>query len=107
MLTILAIALLLDTPKPNLAIALTPNSSTHWLVQSSTIMSQRISITSATRVSMAETVPLGLRVVKAMVAGLPCTVSNLPALKENFHSAAVFVNPIDVESIAQEISITF
>ena len=42
-------------------------------------------------------------VAEAMAAGLPCILSNLPALKENFHSAAVFVKPNDVEGFAQAI----
>lgn len=43
----------------------------------------------------------GLAVAEAMAAGLPCILSNLPALKENFHSAAVFVEPKNVEELAQ------
>jgi len=39
----------------------------------------------------------------ALAAGTPCILSNLPALKENFHSAAVFVDPKDVEGFAQAI----
>jgi len=45
----------------------------------------------------------GLAVAEAMAAGLPCIISNLPALKENFNSAAVFVEPGDVEGLAQTI----
>jgi len=45
----------------------------------------------------------GLVIAEAMAAGLPCILSNLPALKENFHSAAVFVEPTDVEGFAQAI----
>jgi len=45
----------------------------------------------------------GLVVAEAMAAGLPCILSNLPALKENFHSAAVFVEPEDVKGFAQAI----
>jgi len=45
----------------------------------------------------------GLVVAEAMAAGLPCILSNLPALKENFHSAAVFVEPKDVKGLAQAI----
>jgi glycosyltransferase involved in cell wall biosynthesis len=45
----------------------------------------------------------GLTVVEAMAAGLPCVLSDLPALKENFRSAAVFVKPRDVEGLAQAI----
>lgn len=46
----------------------------------------------------------GLTVAEAMAIGLPCILSDLPALKENFRSAAVFVKPNDVEGLAQEIS---
>ena len=45
----------------------------------------------------------GLSVAEAMAAGLPCVLSNLPALKENFDSAAVFVEPEDAEGFAQAI----
>ncbi|MDH5483411.1 MAG: glycosyltransferase family 4 protein [Candidatus Bathyarchaeota archaeon] len=45
----------------------------------------------------------GLVVVEAMAAGLPCILSNLPALKENFHSTAVFVEPKDVKRLAKAI----
>lgn len=45
----------------------------------------------------------GLVVAEAMAAGLPCILSNLPALKENFHSAAVFVEPKDVKGLAKAI----
>ena len=45
----------------------------------------------------------GLVVAEAMAAGLPCILSNLPALKENFHSAAVFVEPKDSEGLAKAI----
>ena len=45
----------------------------------------------------------GLVVAEAMAAGLPCILSNLPVLKENFHSAAVFVEPKNVEGLAQAI----
>lgn len=45
----------------------------------------------------------GLAVAEAMAAGLPCILSNLPALKENFHSAAVFVEPKNVDGLAQAI----
>lgn len=43
----------------------------------------------------------GLVVVEAMAAGLPCILSNLPALKENFNSAAIFVEPDDSEGLAK------
>lgn len=45
----------------------------------------------------------GLVVVEAMAAGLPCILSNLPALRENFHSKAVFVEPKDDKGLAQAI----
>jgi glycosyltransferase involved in cell wall biosynthesis len=45
----------------------------------------------------------GLTVVEAMALGLPCVLSDLPALKENFHSTAVFVKPRDVDGLAQAI----
>ena len=45
----------------------------------------------------------GLTVVEAMALGLPCILSDLPALKENFHLAAVFVKPKDVDDLAQTI----
>jgi glycosyltransferase involved in cell wall biosynthesis len=45
----------------------------------------------------------GLVVAEAMAAGLPCILSNLPALKENFHSAAIFVEPKDAKGLAQAI----
>ena len=45
----------------------------------------------------------GLVVVEAMAAGLPCVLSNLPALKENFRSTAVFVEPDDVAGWAEAI----
>lgn len=45
----------------------------------------------------------GLVVVEAMAAGLPCILSNLPALKENFESTALFVEPDDVAGWAQTI----
>jgi len=45
----------------------------------------------------------GLTVVEAMALGLPCILSDLPALKENFHSTAIFVKPRDVDGFAQAI----
>lgn len=45
----------------------------------------------------------GLVVAEAIAAGLPCILSNLPALKENFHSVGVFVEPKDVEGLVQAI----
>lgn len=45
----------------------------------------------------------GLAVAEAMAAGLPCILSNLPALKENFHSVGVFVEPKDVEGLVRAI----
>jgi glycosyltransferase involved in cell wall biosynthesis len=37
-----------------------------------------------------------LAVAEAMAVGLPCVVSDLPALREAYDSAAVFVDPLDV-----------
>jgi len=45
----------------------------------------------------------GLTVAEAMALGLPCVLSDLPALQENFHSAAIFVKPRDVEGLAEAI----
>jgi glycosyltransferase involved in cell wall biosynthesis len=45
----------------------------------------------------------GLTVVEAMALGLPCILSDIPALRENFRSAAVFVKPNDAEGLAQAI----
>jgi glycosyltransferase involved in cell wall biosynthesis len=45
----------------------------------------------------------GLTVVEAMALGLPCILSDLPALRENFNSTAIFVKPTDVEGLAQAI----
>jgi glycosyltransferase involved in cell wall biosynthesis len=45
----------------------------------------------------------GLAIVEAMAAGLPCILSDLPAIKENFHSTAVFVTPGDVGGLAQSV----
>jgi len=51
--------------------------------------------------SYAEGMPISL--LEAMAAGLPCILSNLPALKENFNSAAIFVEPDDFEGLAKAI----
>jgi len=45
----------------------------------------------------------GLTVVEAMATGLPCILSDIPALRENFYSSAVFVKPQDAEELAQAI----
>jgi len=45
----------------------------------------------------------GLTTVEAMALGLPCILSDLPALKENFHSVAIFVEPRDADGLAQAI----
>lgn len=45
----------------------------------------------------------GLAVLEAMAAGLPCILSDLPALRENFDGSAIFVQPYDVEGFAQAI----
>lgn len=45
----------------------------------------------------------GLTVVEAMALGLPCILSDLPALRENFQSTAIFVKPTDIEGLAQAI----
>jgi glycosyltransferase involved in cell wall biosynthesis len=45
----------------------------------------------------------GLAVLEAMSAGLPCILSDLPALRENFLSAAVFVCPEDAHGLARAI----
>lgn len=45
----------------------------------------------------------GLAVLEAMACGLPCILSDIPALKENFGSAAVFVNPKDINGLASSI----
>lgn len=45
----------------------------------------------------------GLAAAEAMAAGLPCILSNLPALKENFQPAALFVEPENVGELTQAI----
>jgi len=45
----------------------------------------------------------GLVVAEAMAAGLPCIISDLPALREYYESAAVFVPPNDAQRLAQAI----
>ena len=45
----------------------------------------------------------GLVVAEAMVAGLPCIISDLPALRESYESAAVFVPPNDPQRLAEAI----
>jgi len=43
----------------------------------------------------------GLTVAEAMAAGLPCIVSDLPALRENFGSAAILAKVGDEKGLAQ------
>jgi glycosyltransferase involved in cell wall biosynthesis len=45
----------------------------------------------------------GLTVLEAMATGLPCILTNIPALRENFHPAAVFVEPRDPEQLSRTI----
>jgi glycosyltransferase involved in cell wall biosynthesis len=45
----------------------------------------------------------GISVAEAMACGLPCIISNIPALIENFNNVAVFVNPLDPQDIASKI----
>lgn len=45
----------------------------------------------------------GLTVLEAMSVGLPCILSDLPALRENFLSAAVFVSSEDSQGLAEAI----
>jgi len=42
-------------------------------------------------------------VAEAMACGLPCVISNIPALRENYGEAAVLVEPKDVEGFADTI----
>jgi glycosyltransferase involved in cell wall biosynthesis len=46
----------------------------------------------------------GLTIIEAMAVGLPCIVSDLPALQQNFHEVAIFVKPNDAEKLAESIS---
>lgn len=45
----------------------------------------------------------GLTVLEAMSVGLPCILSDLPALRENFLSAAVFISPEDSQGLAEAV----
>lgn len=45
----------------------------------------------------------GLTVLEAMACGLPCVLSDIPALKENFNSTAIFVTPKDPSRLASSI----
>src|SRR5438132_13719827 len=45
----------------------------------------------------------GLAALEAMAHGVPCILTDLPALKENFGEAAIFVPTNDAESLANEI----
>jgi glycosyltransferase involved in cell wall biosynthesis len=45
----------------------------------------------------------GLAVAEAMAAGLPCIISDIPALREVYSSAALFVKPSDSASLAQAV----
>jgi glycosyltransferase involved in cell wall biosynthesis len=44
-----------------------------------------------------------LTIMEAMACSLPCVVSDLPALRENFEGVAYFVNPDDAEGFAKAI----
>jgi glycosyltransferase involved in cell wall biosynthesis len=45
----------------------------------------------------------GLAVMEAMACSLPCIISDIPALRENFQDVAVFARPGDAEGFAQAI----
>lgn len=45
----------------------------------------------------------GLSVMEAMACSLPCVISDIPALRENFEGVAYFVNPDDEEGFAEAI----
>lgn len=45
----------------------------------------------------------GLAVIEAMAAGLPCIISDLPATREAFSSAALFVQPKNVQSLTEAL----
>lgn len=45
----------------------------------------------------------GLAILEAMAARLPCILSDLPALRENFENSAIFVKPNKIEGFAQAI----
>jgi glycosyltransferase involved in cell wall biosynthesis len=42
----------------------------------------------------------GLAIAEAMACGLPCVISNIPALRETFNPVAIFVNADDPEAFA-------
>jgi glycosyltransferase involved in cell wall biosynthesis len=46
----------------------------------------------------------GLVVAEAMTAGLPCIISDLPALKEIYSSAAILVQPSNAQRLAEAIT---
>lgn len=66
---------------------------------------QAVSMLNSSRIFVLPSVEegFGLAVVEAMAVGLPCILSDIPALKENFGSAAVFVKPQDAEGLAQAV----
>lgn len=45
----------------------------------------------------------GMAVVEAMACGLPCIISDVPALKENFDQTAIFVKPGDTEGFSDAV----
>jgi glycosyltransferase involved in cell wall biosynthesis len=45
----------------------------------------------------------GISIVEAMAVGLPVMVSNLPVLKEVTNNEAIYFNPLDSNSLAQEL----